>query len=89
MNSYEIAARIVWIFAKAVDYCSKEELASSEEQVQPRLQRADAILEMLSEWEAILPPEFTPLPGVGAVDPGPGFEPLWIHPPAFGMLAFR
>ncbi|OTA90672.1 hypothetical protein M434DRAFT_77549 [Hypoxylon sp. CO27-5] len=91
LNPCEKAARIVWIFAKAVDYCSKEAVAEGEEDIKARLERADAIFEMLKEWEDNLPVEFTPLPTVTKLGPSDRFKPLWIHPPAFGvsMQLFR
>jgi hypothetical protein len=38
---------------------------------------------MLDEWEQYLTTEFTPLP-FQAEAAGEAFEPIWIHPPAFG-----
>ncbi|OTA60464.1 hypothetical protein K449DRAFT_415252 [Hypoxylon sp. EC38] len=91
LSSSEKAARIVWIFAKAVDYCSKDAVAEGQEDIKARLERADTIFEMLKEWEDNLPVEFTPLPTVPKLGPSDCFEPLWIHPPAFGisMQLFR
>lgn len=89
MNSYEIAARIVWIFAKVVDYCSDEEMAASRNNLVQRLERAEVILNMLKEWETNLPDEFKPLPGFQKASPTDCFKPLWIHPPAFGKFGWR
>ncbi|KAI0098989.1 hypothetical protein F4776DRAFT_658403 [Hypoxylon sp. NC0597] len=91
MSPSEKAARIVWIFAKAVDYCSKEAVVEGEGDIKARLERAGAIFEMLREWEENLPVEFTPLPTVTKLGPSDPFEPFWIHPPEFGvsMQLFR
>lgn len=86
MDVYEIAARIVWIFAKAVDYCSDEEVAAGEDKVRMRIERADVLLAMLDEWKENLPVEFTPMPGITKATTSDSFQPLWIHPPAFGMF---
>lgn len=85
MDPYEMAAKIVWIFAKAVDYCSEEEIAGGEDKVRMRLEKADAIFDMLSAWERNMPVEFTPMPGTSKAGPSDCFDPLWIHPSAFGM----
>lgn len=84
LSAYEMAARVVWIFARAVDYCSEEEVEAGQDSIRPRVERADEIFNMLSEWEQALPVEFTPLPGVKKAGPLDCFEPIWIHPPAFG-----
>lgn len=85
MTCHEKAARVVWIFAKAVDYCSDEEVAAGRDNTQTRVERADAIFDMLNEWERNLSDEFVPLPT--AVDPTlpDNFQPLWVHPPEFGQ----
>ncbi|RDW89677.1 hypothetical protein BP6252_01709 [Coleophoma cylindrospora] len=84
MTPYELAARSVWLFAKAVDYCSTEEIEAGEESLQPRMERAEAIFEMLGEWQRYLTTEFTPLP-LRRSSPADVFEPIWIHPPAFAV----
>lgn len=84
MTPYELAARSVWLFAKAVDYCSNEEIKIGEENLQPRIEKAETIFGMLDEWQGYLTTEFTPLPS-RKVSPTDVFEPIWIHPPAFGM----
>jgi hypothetical protein len=79
----QIALRSVWLFARAVDYCSKEEKEAGDLNLQARIDQAENITKMLDEWHRNLPIEFTPLPSVSngllAV-----FDPIWIHPPALG-----
>ena len=86
MSPYELAARVIWIFAKAVDYCSDEEVARGESHQQVRVERADAIYDMLHDWKNSLPYEFEPLPSMKNTYLSGALEPLWIHPPAFSML---
>ncbi|KAL3425562.1 Zn(II)2Cys6 transcription factor [Phlyctema vagabunda] len=84
MTPYELASRSVWIFAKAVDYCSNDEIKAGEENLQSRIERADVIFSMLDDWQRHLTTEFTPLP-MGKKSPGDIFDSIWIHPPAFGV----
>lgn len=84
LNSYELASRSVYLMAKVVNYCSREETDASENQVQPRIDKAEVLLEMLDEWKNYLTVEFSPLPVDKSVYPDV-FEPIWIHPPAFGV----
>ncbi|KAE9363811.1 hypothetical protein N431DRAFT_431996 [Stipitochalara longipes BDJ] len=82
MNPYELAARSVYVIAKVVNYCSREETEAGD--ISLRIERADQLQAMLDEWERYLTTEFTTLPfkTEGTED---AFEPLWIHPPAFGV----
>ncbi|KFZ23556.1 hypothetical protein V502_01962 [Pseudogymnoascus sp. VKM F-4520 (FW-2644)] len=83
MTPYEVATRILWIFAKVVDYCSKEAIQAGEGNLQLRIDKAGGIFEMLDEWQNNLSVEFAPLAGRKG-NPSDVFEPIWIHPPAFG-----
>ncbi|OBT93533.2 hypothetical protein VE01_08290 [Pseudogymnoascus verrucosus] len=83
MTSYEVATRILWIFAKVVDYCSEEAIQAGEGNLQLRIDKAGSIFEMLDEWQNNLSVEFAPLAGRKG-NPSDVFEPIWIHPPAFG-----
>lgn len=83
LTSYELALRVVWIFAKAVDYCSDEESARGRTDSAARTERADAILNMLREWESSLSHEFQPLPSLTDPTQSGPMDPLWIHPPVF------
>ncbi|KFY88547.1 hypothetical protein V498_06740 [Pseudogymnoascus sp. VKM F-4517 (FW-2822)] len=83
MTSYEVATRILWIFARVVDYCSEESIQAGEGNLQLRIDKAGRIFEMLDEWQNNLSVEFAPLAGRKG-KPSDVFEPIWIHPPAFG-----
>jgi hypothetical protein len=85
MNPYELAARSVYVIAKVVNYCSREETEA--EDISLRIERADQLQAMLDEWELYLTTEFTMLPfktGEEEEEEEEAFEPIWIHPPAFG-----
>jgi hypothetical protein len=81
MNPYELAARSVYVIAKVVNYCSREETGA--EDISLRTERADQLQAMLDEWELYLTTEFTMLP-FKTGEEEEAFEPIWIHPPAFG-----
>lgn len=82
LNSYEVAARSVYVMAQVVAYCSQEEVARGEVDIRPRVDRAETLAHMLDEWQRHLPIEFNPLP---LESDGPAvFKPIWVHPPAFG-----
>jgi hypothetical protein len=81
MNPYELAARSVYVIAKVVNYCSREETEAGD--ISLRIERADQLQAMLDEWERYLTTEFKPLP-FKTEDIEEPFEPIWIHPPAFG-----
>lgn len=82
MNPYELAARAVYIMSKVVNYCSREETESGD--VATRTENAAKLQDMLDEWERYLTTEFTPLP-YKIDEANDVFQPLWIHPSAFGM----
>lgn len=86
MSPYELAARVIWIFAKAVDYCSDEEVSNGEDKLRMRVERADSIVSMLHNWKTSLSYEFAALPSMTQTDSSGIIEPLWVHPPAFSML---
>jgi hypothetical protein len=81
LGPYELAARSVYVIAKVVNYCSREENEASD--ITARIEKADQLQAMLDEWEAYLTSEFTPLP-YKTGNAGDAFQPIWIHPPAFG-----
>ena len=87
LTPHEIALRSVWIFARAVDYCSLEEIQNGEENVLPRMEKAEMVLKMLDEWEKNLTIEFMPLP-VDRSFNQEVFKPIWINPPAFGKVLY-
>lgn len=83
LNSYELSCRSVYLFARAVDYCSTQETRDGMSQLQKRIDRAETVLEMLDDWYRSLTPEFMPLPM--DCEDSTVFKPIWINPPAFGM----
>lgn len=85
MAPYDLACRAIWLFARAVDYCSTEETEAAGENIQSRMERANQISKWLDNWQHNLTVEFTPLP-CGKKSSTDVFEPIWIHPPAFGMI---
>jgi hypothetical protein len=85
LNPHELALRSVWLFARAVDYSSTAEIEAGEQNLQARIEKAGSVLEMLDEWRENLTLEFMPLPTTSSL-PSDVFEPIWIHPPAFGKI---
>ena len=83
MNPYEIAARSVYLMAEVVTYCSRDEVERGEIDVKHRIARGETLSNMLDEWQQNLPIEFNTLP-LASQAPAV-FQPIWVHPPAFGM----
>lgn len=83
LNEHELACRAVFIFAKAVNYCSKEETEADKDSFQGRIARADALTRMLDEWQGLLTVKFSPLP-IASGSESEVFPPIWIHPSCFG-----
>lgn len=79
MNIWDMASRIVYILAQAVNYSSDEE---KQAEISTRMIRANTLLNMLEEWRSSISIHFQRLPVDGPSDQA--FEPLWINPPAFG-----
>ncbi|KAF4619046.1 hypothetical protein G7Y89_g14800 [Cudoniella acicularis] len=86
LNPYELAARSVYLMAQVVSYCSRDENDDSVIDITSRIEKADRLTDMLDEWQRHLTTEFTPLPSYSYVSVDP-FQPIWIHPPAFGEQA--
>ncbi|KAK0100673.1 hypothetical protein ONS95_007125 [Cadophora gregata] len=82
MNPYELASRAVYIIAKVVNYCSREESEAGD--LALRIENASRLQDMLDEWERYLTTEFTPLPYESDSEHDV-FQPIWIHTPAFGV----
>lgn len=82
MSPYELASRAVYIMAKVVNYCSREENEAGD--LTLRIENASRLQDMLDEWERYLTTEFTPLPYKSDSEHDV-FQPIWIHPPAFGV----
>jgi hypothetical protein len=87
MDHFEIASRAMYILARAVDYSSDEETSSAETNMQPRIDKADHLMDLLDNWYQNLSPHFKPLPISNQIAGDGPFKPIWIHPPACGMLA--
>ncbi|RVD83671.1 uncharacterized protein DFL_005450 [Arthrobotrys flagrans] len=87
LNQDELASRSVYLLAQAVNYCSDEEIEAGKMNVQGRVERGEQLLEMLEDWTRHLGDEFTPLPAIQ--DPADitlhDIEPLWYHPPQYGI----
>ncbi|EKD19418.1 uncharacterized protein L3040_006797 [Drepanopeziza brunnea f. sp. 'multigermtubi'] len=82
MNPYGLASRAVYIIAKVVNYCSKEESEGGD--MKTRTGNAEKLQGMLDEWERFLTVEFSPLP-YKSDEVNDAFQPIWIHPPAFAV----
>ncbi|KAL2401083.1 hypothetical protein ABEF95_010139 [Exophiala dermatitidis] len=83
MNSYDIAARSVYVMAQVVAYCSQEEIARGEVDIRPRIDRGESLAQMLDDWQRHLPIEFNPLPLES--DGSAVFTPIWVHPPVLAV----
>ncbi|KAL4804487.1 fungal-specific transcription factor domain-containing protein [Aspergillus unguis] len=84
LSPAEIAARSVFIFAKVVNFCSREECLLAEMNAQARTDKAKHLRDMLDEWWSHLTVEFSPLP-LMAPSSSAAFQPLWIRTPAFAV----
>lgn len=84
MDPYELAVRSVFLIARVIDYCSREELEACNGNMAARIQEADRLTKTLEEWRQFLTTEFNPLPWAESLNQNL-FEPIWIHPPAFGI----
>lgn len=85
IDPYEIAARSVYFFAQVVAFCSHEEIEAGKNNITKRISAAKSLEEMLDNWRRHLTAEFRPLPYARSSEDI--FEPIWIHPPKFGMSA--
>ncbi|KAL5050532.1 hypothetical protein BDW71DRAFT_102098 [Aspergillus fruticulosus] len=80
----EIAARSMFVLAKVINYCSREDSALTEIDMQARVDGAKHLRSMLDEWWNHLTVEFTPLPAMAPSHPAE-FRPIWIQTPAFAV----
>ncbi|KAL4908958.1 hypothetical protein BDW74DRAFT_165645 [Aspergillus multicolor] len=80
----EIAARSMFVLSRVINYCSREECALAEVDIQSRINRAKHLRGMLDEWWRHLTVEFTPLPAMAPSHPA-AFQPIWIRTPAFAV----
>ncbi|OMP86234.1 hypothetical protein BK809_0003404 [Diplodia seriata] len=83
LNEHELACRAVYTFAKAVNFCSKEETEAEKDAIHGRIARADALVSMLDEWQSLLTLKFSPLPVAEGTE-SDVFPPIWIYPSCFG-----
>jgi hypothetical protein len=82
MNKDELGDIVTYLLSQAVNYCAEPESVSAMA-VQRRGEVADEQLVRLERWKGFLSEEFTPLP----MSQSSGvFQPIWIHPPKFGMF---
>ncbi|KAL4753905.1 hypothetical protein BDW72DRAFT_201136 [Aspergillus terricola var. indicus] len=84
LSPSEIAARSMFVLAKVINYCSREESALAETNIQARVDGAKHLRGMLDEWWNHLTVEFTPLPAMAPKQPA-AFRPIWIRTPSFAV----
>lgn len=85
LSPSEIAARSMFVLAKVINYCSREECILAEINLQARADKAKHLRSMLDEWWSHLTVEFSPLPAM-TPDSSAAFQPVWIRTPAFGKF---
>jgi hypothetical protein len=94
----ELASRGVYLFAQVVGFCSEEAVEDGRLGMAAwttRVAEAKRLLDMLGEWQRFLTIEFEAMPLRGLFPSESDvemqvFEPVWIHPPSFGMFpAFK
>ncbi|KAF2762761.1 hypothetical protein EJ05DRAFT_432991 [Pseudovirgaria hyperparasitica] len=83
MNQYEIANRVVYLAAQAVNYASEEERKAGEANVQQRMDNADTLLNMLDDWKRHLSIHFQELPIPKSSNSDAAFQIHWINPSPF------
>jgi len=83
MDMWDMASRVVYILAQAVNYSSKEETKAGEADLPSRILRATTLLGLLDEWRRNISIHFSPLPIQGPFESV--FIPLWFNPPALGV----
>lgn len=82
MDIWDMASKIVYLLAQAVNYASDEEKSGGERDLTNRILRANTLLNMLDEWRNSISIHFEPLPVEGPANRP--FRPLWVNPPVFG-----
>lgn len=78
LGEHELAARVIYLFAQAINYCAELNPMSDEE----KQARADELLSMLDRWKSFMGTRIKPLP---TAHTSSLFQPIWIHPPEFGQ----
>lgn len=84
LEPFDLGARSVYLFAQVVGYCSRENMEDGAMEPLARIARAAELRGMLEDWKTYLTAEFEPLPQPRSAEDV--FEPIWIHPTAFGEL---
>ncbi|KAL3464949.1 fungal-specific transcription factor domain-containing protein [Aspergillus heterothallicus] len=84
LSPAELASRSMFVLAKVINYCSREESLLAEINLQERVDRAKHLRTMLDEWWSHLTVEFSPLPVMTPSTSAP-FRPIWIRTPAFAV----
>ncbi|OJD40232.1 zn 2cys6 transcription factor [Diplodia corticola] len=84
LNEHELACRAVYTFAKAVNFCSKEETETEQDSVHGKIAKADALVRMLDEWQSLLTLKFSPLPTASGTE-SDVFPSIWIYPSCFAV----
>lgn len=82
MSMWDMASKVIYILAQAVNYASVEEKQAGERDLPTRILRANTLLNMLDEWRNNISVHFDPLPVEGPSNRA--FRPLWIHPSVCG-----
>jgi hypothetical protein len=85
LSPSEIAARSMFVLAKVIIDCSREESILAEINLQARVDKAKNLRSMLDEWWSHLTVEFSPLPAM-IPSSSATFRPIWIRTPAFGKF---
>lgn len=80
-NRDELADSSVYLLSQAVNYSADPEEPTGWA-LQRRIDAADELLARLDRWKSFLSTEFTPLP---MSQSSRIFQPIWIHPPKFGV----
>jgi hypothetical protein len=94
LDPHELASRSVYLFAQVVGYCSHGAIEDDRDDLLSRAAKARDLLEKLEEWRTYLTIEFEPMLLREHLSPSQftmqdAFEPVWIHPPAFGKFVFN
>lgn len=81
LSPHELATRSIYNTAKVISYSSE---AATEADIGSRIEEATRLRKTLADWRHHLTMEFNPLP-LGSRQQSSYFQPIWIHPPVFGM----
>lgn len=82
LSPHELATRSIYNAAKVISYSAD---GVTVENIGRRIEEATRLRKMLDDWQRHLNIEFSPLP-LGSRQHSSYFKPIWIRPPAFGMV---